>query len=350
MTIFRIYRTVIMVVTLSASIACGQLTYLITNDLVTITGYNGVIVGHLDIPSIIEEKTVTSIGPNAFNSRTDLTSVAIANGVRDIEFCAFPECTSLTNVVIPASVTNIEWDAFLGCVSLTNIYIPYGITSIEPGLLCGCTSLTNFQIPDSVLSIGCSAFLSCTSLTHIQIPDSVISIDYSAFENCSSLTNVIFGNNLAYIGNEVFASCSNLTCLTLPGSITNIAQAAFGNCPKLTALFFMGDIPTKVGAGPLGGSPTTVYYRYGTSGWGPTFSGRPTAIWPEVLDAVIGPAGFAFAVVASASQDVVVEKSTDLLEEGWTAVSTNTMIGLPVEITIPDWADDLMRFYRIVLK
>src|ERR1700679_2614885 len=64
------------------------------------------------IPTNINGLTVTTIGFEAFNDLTNLTSVSIPNSVTSIGEEAFFDCTSLTSVMIPGSVTNIEESAF----------------------------------------------------------------------------------------------------------------------------------------------------------------------------------------------------------------------------------------------
>ncbi len=51
-------------------------------------------------------------------------------------------------------------------------------------------------------------------------------------------------------------------------------------CYGLLSLYFKGDVPS-VGISVLDyDNNTTVYYLPGTTGWGPTFCFRPTALWP----------------------------------------------------------------------
>ena len=120
-----------------------NIKYEIKDGTVTITGCDIKASGELIIPAIIEGKTVTSIGNEAFRDCKSLTSITIGNGV-----------------------TSIGGNAFLFC-SLTSITIPDSVTSIEGGAFLGCTSLTSITIPDSVTSIGRKAFYACTSLTAV---------------------------------------------------------------------------------------------------------------------------------------------------------------------------------------
>ncbi|MGA3142181.1 MAG: leucine-rich repeat domain-containing protein [Verrucomicrobiota bacterium] len=74
------------------------------------------------IPTNINGLTATTIGLDAFNDLTNLTSVTIPSSVTSIGDGAFWYCTGLTNITIPGSVTFIGSDAFLYCFSLTSVY------------------------------------------------------------------------------------------------------------------------------------------------------------------------------------------------------------------------------------
>ena len=78
--------------------------------------YTGAVV----IPETItyEDVTywVTSIGYEAFDGCTGLTSVEIPNSVTSIGICAFYNCSGLTSIEIPNSVTSIGDGAFRNCI------------------------------------------------------------------------------------------------------------------------------------------------------------------------------------------------------------------------------------------
>ncbi len=79
------------------------------------------------IPSFItklifsEESKCTSIGFEAFNSFSSLTSVTFPSGLSFISNDTFAECSALTSVSFPGSLTRIDENAFGSCISLTEI-------------------------------------------------------------------------------------------------------------------------------------------------------------------------------------------------------------------------------------
>jgi len=179
--------------------------------------------------------SVTSIGNNAFNGCTNLTSITIPNSVTSIGKYAFERCTNLTSIAIPNSVTSIGNGAFNGCTNLTSITIPNSVTSIGNNAFMNCTSLTSITIPNSVTSIGNSAFSGCTSLTSVTIPSSVTSIGTCAFQNATNIRkftclatnpptvdkNTFFANPY---GNEYYAPC---TLLVPCESVENYKSAVY---------------------------------------------------------------------------------------------------------------------------
>ena len=221
------------------------------------------------IPSVYNDKPVTSIGKYAFNGCSKLMSVTIPDSVTSIGESAFDGCSGLTSVTIGNSVTSIGRGAFYGCSGLTSVTIGNSVTSIggdafgdcggieslvvtagnkkyynannciiETGtkqLIVGCkTSI----IPSdgSVTSIGYGAFNGCHGLTSVTIPDSVTSIGGQAFDRCSGLTSVTIPDRVTSIGDCAFEGCSGLTSVTIGNSVTSIGNRAFSYCSGIESL------------------------------------------------------------------------------------------------------------------
>jgi hypothetical protein len=305
------------------------------------------------LASVTIPNSVTNIGYAAFQSCESLTSVTIGNGVISIGGQAFSGCTSLTNVTLPASVTNIGNGAFSYCFSFTSITLPSGITHIGSGTFSDCSSLTNVTIPNSVTRIGTNAFNYCTSLTNVTIPNSVASIEDGAFANCTSLASVTLPDSVTGIGGYAFYDCSSLTGVTIGNSVTSIGDWAFGYCSNLAGVYFQGNAPSLVGFGVFDGdSKAIIYYLPGTTGWGPTFAGRPTALWRPQIQIGGNSFGvptnqFGFNINWASGQAIVVEACTNLASPTWSPLQTNTLSSDSFYFSDSQWTNYPTHFYRI---
>ena len=248
------------------------------------------------LTSVTIPNSVTSIGENAFQGCSGLTSVHISdiaawcrisfgsgyanplncahhlylgdeeikdlvipNSVTCIERCAFWGCSGLTSVNIPSSVTSIGSSAFYGCSGLTAVHISdigawckisfvqsSNPLSLARHLFLNGEEVKDLEIPNSVTSIGSSAFYGCTGLTSVTIGNSVTSIGNGAFYNCSGLTSVNIGNGVTSIGSSAFSGCSGLTSLIFGSSLTSIGNNAFCECSGLTSVIFPNSV-TDIG-------------------------------------------------------------------------------------------------------
>jgi hypothetical protein len=288
-----------------------------TNDgAITITHYRG-SGGEVTIPATISGLPVVAVGGGAFANNRTLTGITIPDTVTNIGNNAFycvGSPSRLTRVALGTGVVSIGNFAFSACNQLTGITIPQSAVSIGTGAFVFCTSLTNVTIPSGVTHIGERAFNACFKLPDItvdssnpvytsvegvlfdrqrttllqfpggkggsyEIPDGVTNLAHLALWNCPRLTSLTIPDGVIHIGDEAFAACNHLARVTIPVSVANIGTGAFNSCVSLTGVFFRGNPPNLARSVFTGDDQATVYYLPGTTGWGPTFGGRPTAVW-----------------------------------------------------------------------
>jgi hypothetical protein len=319
-----------------------------------------------------------------------VANYTVPNSVIKLERLAFSECSGLTSVMLPSSATNIGDFAFFYCTSLTNVTIPDSVISIGASAFCECISLENLTIPNRMTSIGYDAFAD-SGLINVTIPSGVTNIDAGAFDGCTSLTEIVVdplnafyssvdgvlfnkaqttlirypgGKSGIYavpttvirIGGYAFVYCALLTTVTIPNSVTNISDGAFGLCGNLTGIYFGGNAPS-LGRDVFYSDAITVvaafvYYLPGTTGWGATYGGRPTALWnPQVLttDATFGVRSNLFGFTTAGPSDlvVVIEAATNLVNALWLPVATNRLTVGSAYFSDPNWSNYPARFYRL---
>ncbi len=290
----------------------------------------------------------------------------------------FQDCTNLTAVAIGDGVEHIPPYAFSNCVSLKTVLLPNSLVRIANGAFENCRCLSGLTIPNSVTRLGAFAFAGCTSLTSITIPGSVTQWDAIVigpvptpgppipalvmgwtFRGCTNLRTVVIENGVSMLPAGAFAGCSRLTCITIPRSFTSLGFAPsewtnewpiFEGCTNLTRIYFEGNSPILL-SDELPQN-ATVYYLPSTTGWATTYGACPTALWQprvETCDAGFGVQGgqFGFNINWGSGRHVVVEVCSDLSTGFWVPLATNTLLSGTAYFSDPDGAKHPARIYRL---
>lgn len=194
----------------------GVYEYELNGNAVTITGYNGT-GGEIVIPSTIDGKPVTKIGPMAFWMDDNITSVVIPEGVTYIDKSAFSGDDNLTSVTLPSTLRTIYENAFR------------------------MTGLTSVVIPEGVTYIGTEAFNSCKNLTEVTLPSTLTTITANAFGRCDALAqegnSIMLPDNITYLGTNAFGSGNyQIQLYAVNGSKTLATLESKGTSFKYTAV------------------------------------------------------------------------------------------------------------------
>ena len=189
------------------------------------------------IPSDIDGKTVSGIGPFAFYMRSAMNYVVIPNTIKYIESCAFSGCTRIKVIYFTGTIQ--EWCKIKGLGSLmgeTNFAI-YGSKGIHTKSLIINNKMIegNLVIPRDVETIDNSAFSGIEDITSVTIPNTVKEIGTSAFAQSANITNVVMedGDEPLRLHSQVFANCFNLKRVQLSNRLKRIGQYCFYGCNNI---------------------------------------------------------------------------------------------------------------------
>lgn len=159
----------------------GYVYNVLYGEEAAVVGYTG-SASDLVIPASLGGYPVTMIAPEAFQSRTDITSVVFPEGLTLIATNAFAYCENLSSVSFPSTLIEFYGSAFAG------------------------TALTDITLPQNMDSIGFYAFEGCKQLTKVTVLSRDVTFERLVFSN----------------GNE------NLTIYGYTGSTTEAHAAAQG--------------------------------------------------------------------------------------------------------------------------
>ena len=191
--------------------------------------------GAVVVPDTLGSCPVTAIGSYAFYQMTGLTSLAIPDGVEEIEYYACRGCTNLESVSLPSTLTTMGNAVFSDCQSLKVGHIPDSVTSMGRDTFWGCTSMTSVKFSANVASLDAMTCYNCDSLTSVEIPAGVTNIGISAFLNCDNLRSISIPDTVETIGNYAFDNCVSLESLELPSGLT-VLNTCFTGCPLLETM------------------------------------------------------------------------------------------------------------------
>lgn len=201
---------------------------------------------------------VTSIGAEAFEFCSEITSVSLPEGLTYIGFAAFADCSSLTDVWLPNSITYIGDFAFEYCGGLKEVRLGRDLKQVGMYAFDHCDGLRSLTIPYSLTEIGKCAFNACSGLESITVDSR--NPNYDSRGDCNALIekstqtiicgckNTVIPNSVTAIGDGAFCECKGLTTITIPNNIISIGSSAFDSCKGLRGVTIGTDIKS-IGAG-----------------------------------------------------------------------------------------------------
>lgn len=186
-----------------------------------------------DHRALVVDGTMVGFAPGG------LTSYTVDNSVKVIG-TVFYYCSNLTSIILPAGIKEILTEAFEGCSGLTEIVLPSSLERIGNYVFRDCSSLTSMNIPESVVSIGESCFDDCPALasftgkyaagggrylqkddailafalagcSHLEIPEGIS--ETCPIKNYPDLYSIVFPSTISTFGQVRF--CNNLDTIVV---------------------------------------------------------------------------------------------------------------------------------------
>lgn len=167
--------------------------------------------GDIQIPSTIQNYTVTMLASHAFFSCSSVTTVTIPSSVAKIESCAFEACYKLKAINVDEK--NEKYCSLDGVLFTKNKKTLVSAPSNKQGM---------YTIPDGVSSIADVAF-GYNFLLAVRIPDSVTSFGNDLFRGSRKMT--ILGNKAS--GAEAYAKETGWPFVDITGKTEQQIQEVF---------------------------------------------------------------------------------------------------------------------------
>ena len=271
------------------------------------------------IPAELDGYKVTKIGACAFAKCTDVKSVSIPEGIKELRQNCFLDCKSLKSVTLPSTLTRIFDYAFRGCHSLKTLDIG-DCPDVSGIAFSGCSHLSRVSVsktnqnyveidralytsnketlvffprtvrfarlPDFVKEIGDGAFNSSPNLNYVSIPKNVITIGRGAFSECNKLFSLSFVEGLREVKSSAFSHCLGIRFVVFPASLERLEGWIFDGCDTLERITFRGDAPKMDDTvkwnlfGGLTSCDIVIAVKRGSKGWKKPGSTEIPEMWP----------------------------------------------------------------------
>lgn len=242
---------------LSFALNYGSFSYEIINDEVVITKYIGSNHTSITVPATIKEMPVVAICEGAFKGNTELTSVKVSEGIKDIGASTFENCTSLATITLPTTITHIgekaiyntayynnesNWKKKIDSGSSGDLNFGGGVPQIPwedvaasdldylylGTNLIEITYSGSYTIKQDTRVIADGAFAGCNA-DEVAFSSQLIAIGNNAFKDCKNLKKVIFYEEIEYIGDSAFEGCTSLNEINLPDKYIEMGSSSFYN-------------------------------------------------------------------------------------------------------------------------
>jgi len=239
--------------------------------------------------------SVKTVGKNAFQECTVLSSLTVPESVEVMEEGAFDGCydvkvrisdlahwmqtgfadetanplteggslylngTLIEDLVIPEGTATIGDYAFTGMKCSGSVTIPASVTAVGTGAFnLGYNGTQKINITDlsawmkirfasatsNPMVRGGDLYVNGKVLTELTVPAGITAVGDYAFSDCDTLTRVVIPDRVTSIGKNAFWDCDALADISVPDSVTLIDDGAFERCSVLTDIHIPKNLKT----------------------------------------------------------------------------------------------------------
>lgn len=170
---------------------------------------------------LYQDTSLYAAWSESYEGTQGLTYVQTENGITVTGYSGLEK-----EVYIPVShngqsVTAIAARAFYGKNHVETVHLPETIETIGEYAFAGSSSNNYMRLTEinlditNITSIGKYAFQYCVFLEEIPLPDTLLQIDNHAFADCLNLESVFLPEKVEYLGDRVFSGCKKLGEITV---------------------------------------------------------------------------------------------------------------------------------------
>lgn len=190
-----------------------------------------------------------------FEGCTELESVTLGSGLRQINPRVFRNCTKLAQVepYLPVSVTNIGHQAFYntaigGALDLTGVIAITGVNTF------GNTAIESVRFGSAIKEIGAAsawnsgAFANCVALSEFTISPNAsdVFLGEATFYNCAALVGTLDLKPVSETSRYLFSG-SGITGVIFGNKLDTLASQTFANASNLTDVWYHSGVPATLG-------------------------------------------------------------------------------------------------------
>lgn len=196
------------------------------------------------VPSKINGYPVRKVGYACFLENQSIETLAISEGIEEIEANFVQNCNNLKSIHVPATAKLITSYAHYGISGFVSGCAALEIIDVADGnpyfcvlenilydenmtqILCYPAQIRNsvYRMPEGIVTIPSDAFAGNLYLQEVILPDSIKIIGYWAFAGCQSLEKINIPENCQHIGQYAF-QLTKISEIHLPASTQFVPPA-----------------------------------------------------------------------------------------------------------------------------